>query len=129
MKSKIIVFALLTFLLSYNPAPVYSEDQSSKVSPEMEAALHAQARVLFDRIKSQGPRFNLIGEVQPGVKSKYSINGEDFDISQKTRVYGSLNIGSYATVSGDIINGLKQARIVQVGADSSTEIPNGRPDH
>ena len=128
MKARLIIACFACCVGLVTPRTLLAEEgSSSSISPEAQEELHRQAQVLFDRIKRQGPRFNLIGEVEAGKGSAYSINGEDFDIGPNARVYGELMVGQQASVFGDIVGGKKQARLIQVGSGSGDgQAPSGQ---
>ena len=64
-----------------------------------------------------GPGFSLVGTVEKGHNTAYAINGEDFSVSDKTEVAGSLQLGVAAQATGKIIDGNKKIADVVVVAD------------
>ncbi len=59
--------------------------------------------------------FSLRGEIQPGRATKYSINGQDFEVLGSTWVVGVIEFGVIAKVKGNIKPGLgKCAREVVI---------------
>ncbi len=102
---KPMLLSLLTFVLvavsahaqvGVNALPVDGED-SLNVQQKIQ---EAQKEVL-----SRGPGFVLIGKVERGSSTPYSINGEDFRVDASTVVYGDLRLGVGAEVSGIIRSG------------------------
>lgn len=82
------------------------------------AEVQQQAREVFEALKVSGPRFRLSGEVKSGKNTRYSINGEDFTVASDALILGAINIGSSATVRGQIVSGKKIARKVVVASNS-----------
>ena len=71
------------------------------------------------QVLNSGPGFELVGKVEHGKKTPYSINGEDFTITIKTQVEGELQIGANADVSGKILEGNKKVANLAVVAQSN----------
>ena len=74
-------------------------------------------------ILAEGPRFELVGKLESGLKSSFSVNGEDFTVNQNTQVDGSLKTGANVQVTGKIVSGIKYAKQIVV-TDSSNQTYN-----
>jgi hypothetical protein len=76
-----------------------------------------------------GPKFELVGIIEKGSRSTFSINGEDFTITSSATIIGSLKNGKKAIVSGKIISGIKYAESITISESSNvvgSEPPNFR---
>lgn len=73
--------------------------------------------MLRDTVSSKpeaDPQFFLEGEITPGLKTSYAIEGIDFVIGADSWVIGAITIGAHAKVKGQIICGERQATTVMV---------------
>jgi hypothetical protein len=52
------------------------------------------------RARAAGSAFSLEGLLEPGIKHKFAIKGEEFEISEDTWVFGILEFGAHVTVKG-----------------------------
>jgi hypothetical protein len=84
-------------------------------------SLQDQAIQVRKQIEAGPPRFSLIGKIEKGAQSEYSVNNEDFIIDSNTRISGSLTIGRSATVMGDRIGGRNYAKKITVDTGSDAE--------
>jgi len=94
---------------------VYSAS-AQDTTESLEENLNAQVTALTEQVKAEGPKFMLSGPLEAGVKSKYSVNGEDFDTDVEMEVFGvdSLSLGQNVQASGLIVDGKKIATKVVV---------------
>ena len=136
---KRIVISLLVmcaFPLSYSWAdPVHTRIKAPDDSPEgkqEQIRINRKIEEAKAELLKSGPKFGLVGVVERGRKTRYSVNGEDFDISPSAVIQGDLRVGSTADVSGDILeNGaLKRATTIVVAtpARSSEDMPFSESD-
>ena len=63
-----------------------------------ESAGEEYQRILEEQSRKAG--FSMRGIVEKGSNSRYSVNGNDFFTDDKTRITGSLKIGSSAYIRG-----------------------------
>jgi hypothetical protein len=77
-------------------------------------SLEDQAIAIRKSIEAGPPQFSLIGEIQKGLKSDYSVNGEDFIIDSETRVTGELKIGKSVMIRGQRIGSRNYAKKIFV---------------
>lgn len=117
-----IVFILI--LLVVPAAAVIAESNpinSQVIAGSDDEHIQRQIADAQKSVLSQGPGFGLIGKVEKGVHTPYSINGEDFIVGEKTEIYGNLRMGATAEVSGIIHEGNKKiAEVVTIGGGSIT---------
>jgi hypothetical protein len=78
-------------------------------------------------ILAEGPRFELVGTLENGLKSSFSVNGEDFTVNQDTQIDGSLKTGANVQVTGRIISGVKYAKQIVI-TDSTNQIYTNSED-
>lgn len=104
---------IILFIISLIPLSAIGEDL------KVNAHIRSQAASMYQAAKTSGPRFSLIGELKQGVKTPYSINGEDFSIATDALTMGSLSLGKTVKVRGLISDGKKIAKKVLVSSDNS----------
>ncbi len=90
--------------------------------PIWPAKRSAQLKRKFAKVNPEGvhderfAQFTLQGELKPGNRKAYAINGEEFDVDEDTFVVGVLRVGCTAKVRGNINPGVGKCatRIVVV---------------
>jgi hypothetical protein len=93
------------------------------------ADLARQATELRKQIENGPPQFSLIGKLERGDDSEFSVNGEDFVIDSDTRINGNLQIGRSAMVRGDRIGDRNYAKKILVEqSDHSSNSSQSRAD-
>ncbi len=112
---KIILLIIVTFFSSHSllaQSRIGSNDEIrteiiEKKAPSNKAGADMRKRVVAkQRLILKGPpQFIINGKVERGNKTKYAINGEDFELAEDADTGSSIEYGKYAQVEGYIING------------------------
>lgn len=102
---KYIFVALLAALLT---STTFAQD-NKEIQQQVEQAKRM--------IVNSGPGFGLVGKIERGHSTPYSINGEDFVVTGQTEVTGDIKVGATAEATGKIVDGRRKIAEVVVVAD------------
>ena len=123
VKINLTLFAsLLTILAASITVTGRADNEQFKnkyIKNQLAAAQAAQMR--------SGPGFELNGALERGRKTRYSVNGEDFNIDTHTEMVGDLSVGKPVHAVGKIKNGQKMADSVVV-TESNQSISTSATD-
>jgi len=125
MRRDLTVLFLMSFLMAIGV--VYAQDGPSfpeggsevKLSPSDEGPkdLKKQAEEARQKILKGSPQFSLVGKVERGRSTDFAINGEDFIVDGSTNVNGEFEVGKWARVRGDRVNGVNQAKKIAIASE------------
>jgi hypothetical protein len=88
-----------------------------------------QAAEIRKRIASGPPQFSLIGKLERGDDSEYSVNKEDFIIDSETRINGDLKIGRSAMIRGNRIGNRNYAKKIIIENSETPVLNSPSPDN
>lgn len=106
--SPIFMIALFATTTSYSENNIDLQDQAVQIRKQIEAG---------------PPQFSLIGKIDKGNRTDYSVNNEDFIVDSTTRITGELEIGSIGTIRGERIGGRNYAKKITIDQALETESP------
>lgn len=101
--NKNLLIAVL-LILSFISDNSHSFSQTN-LDPYMKAQIE---KLKADNLKS-GPSFELVGTLEKGKHTSYSVNGEDFSLNPDAQIIGELQLGKSVQVDGKILSGIKYA--------------------
>lgn len=76
------------------------------------------------RVMHAEPGFGLVGTVERGRETSYSINGEDFSVTPRTEIVGDLKLGKQAQATGIFAGGKKVAETIVVAEPMQSTEPD-----